>query len=240
MAEMTEMKNDNEELMEDKIEDMETQKMMRRGFIRKVYGIIFFQLLITTAVIYLSMANDIFMKFIIYNSWALYVSAVATIIVFIVLVCGKLTRKVPVNYFLLFTLTLLEAFLASYTTMYFEPISVLTCAGLTMLIVCGLTIYACFTKRDMTLMGGFLFILSLILLFLGIIGIFFTSYFYQMLINSIGALLMSLYLIYDTQLVLGDKKELISVDDYIMGALMIYLDIINLFLYILKIFGKKK
>ena len=109
-----------------------------------------------------------------------------------------------------------------------------------MLIVCGLTIYACFTKRDMTLMGGFLFILSLILLFLGIIGIFFTSYFYQMLINSIGALLMSLYLIYDTQLVLGDKKELISVDDYIMGALMIYLDIINLFLYILKIFGKKK
>ena len=101
MAEMIEMKNDNEELMEDKIEDMETQKMVRRGFIRKVYGIIFFQLLITTAVIYLSMANDIFMKFIIYNSWALYVSAVATIIVFIVLVCGKLTRKVPVNYFLL-------------------------------------------------------------------------------------------------------------------------------------------
>ena len=104
-------------------------------------------------------------------------------------------------------ITLLEAFMASYTTIYFQPISVLVCAGLTMLIVFALTMYACFTKRDMTMMGGFLFCFSIILIFLGIVGFFFTSYFYQMFLNSLGVLLMSLYLIFDTQLVIGNKRN---------------------------------
>ena len=109
-----------------------------------------------------------------------------------------------------------------------------------MIIVLGLSLYACFTKRDMTMMGGFLLSFSLILLFLGIIGIFFRSYFYQMLLDSLGVLLMSLYLIYDTQLVVGQKKEFIKLDLYILGAMMIYLDIVTLFLKILRLFGTKK
>jgi len=234
------MKEESLEVMDEEFEEKKTFETIRRGFIRKVYGIIFFQLLITTTVIYFSITNEILMKFMLSNVWPLYLSCVASIIVVIILVCGKLTRTVPVNYFLLIVLTLLEAFMASYTTIYFQPISVLVCAGLTMLIVFALTMYACFTKRDMTMMGGFLFCFSIILIFLGIVGFFFTSYFYQMFLNSLGVLLMSLYLIFDTQLVIGNKRNLIDVDDYILGALNIYLDIIGLFLRILKLFGKKK
>ena len=90
------------------------------------------------------------------------------------------------------------------------------------------------------MMGGFLLSFSLILFFLGIIGIFFRSYFYQMFLDSLGVLLMSLYLIYDTQLVIGQKKNFIEMDLYILGAMMIYLDIISLFLKILRLLGKKK
>jgi FtsH-binding integral membrane protein len=233
------MKEESLEVMDEEFEEKKTFETIRRGFIRKVYGIILFQLLITTTVIYFSMTNEILMKFMLSNVWPLYLSCVASITVVIILVCGKLTRTVPVNYFLLIVLTLLEAFMASYTTIYFQPISVLVCAGLTMLIVFALTMYACFTKRDMTMMGGFLFCFSIILIFLGIVGFFFTSYFYQMFLNSLGVLLMSLYLIFDTQLVVGNKRNLIDVDDYILGALNIYLDIISLFLRILKLFGKK-
>ena len=233
------MKEESFEVMDEEFEEKKSFETIRRGFIRKVYGIIFFQLLITTIVIYYSMTNEILKKFMLANAWPLYLSCIASIIVVIILVCGKLTRTVPVNYFLLISLTLLEGIMASYTTIYFEPISVLVCAGLTLLIVFALTIYACFTKRDMTMMGGFLFCFSVILIFLGFVGFFFTSYFYQMFLDSLGVLLMSLYLIFDTQLVIGNRKNLIDVDDYILGALNIYLDIINLFLKILKLFGKK-
>lgn len=55
---------------------------------------------------------------------------------------------------------------------------------------------------------------------------------------SIGALVFSLYLVYDTQLMMGGKhKYSISPEEYIFAALNLYLDIINIFLYILTIIG---
>ena len=234
------MKEDSLELMDEKQEEKVTFETIRRGFIRKVYGIILFQLIITTIVVYYAMTNELIMKYMYANVWPLYTSCVAAIILVIILICGQLTQVIPVNYFILIFITLLEAIMVSYTTIYFEPVSVLACAGLTMVIVFGLTMYACFTKRDITMMGGFLFCCSLLLIFLGFIGIFFRSHFYQMFLNSIGVLLMSLYLIYDTQLVIGNKRHLINIDDYIYAALLIYLDIISLFIRILRLLGSKK
>ena len=56
--------------------------------------------------------------------------------------------------------------------------------------------------------------------------------------GAAGALVFSLYLIYDTQLMLGGKhKYALSPEEYIFAALNIYLDVINLFRYILLIVG---
>ena len=219
---MVELKVDDIELMnEDKEEDYQIEKQLRKGFIRKVYGTIFFQLLITTAVVYYVMINESIQKFMQENVYLSLIPFALTIGIMLLLLCTKMAQQVPLNYILLISFTILESIMVSYTTIYFEPLSVLACAGVTMIVVLGLTMYACFTKRDMTMMGGFLVSLSLILLFLGIIGIFFRSYFYQMFLNSMGVLLMSVYLIYDTQLVIGKNSQLIKLDDYILGALNI-------------------
>ena len=56
--------------------------------------------------------------------------------------------------------------------------------------------------------------------------------------GAAGALVFSLYLVYDTQLMLGGKhKYALSPEEYIFAALNIYLDVINLFMYILMIVG---
>ena len=235
------MKEDDLELMvDDKEDDKIIERKLRKGFITKVYGIIFAQLLITTITVYISLVNEAIMKFMMQNNYIIFFSAISAIIVLLILVCGKLTNVVPINYVLLLIFTIFESITVAFVTVFYEPISVLSCAGLSMLIVFGLTMYACFTKRDFTMMGGFLFSCSIILIFLGIIGLFFRSYFYQMFLNSMGVLLMSVYLIYDTQLVIGKNSQLIKLDDYILGALNIYLDIINIFLKILRLLGKKK
>jgi protein lifeguard len=55
-----------------------------------------------------------------------------------------------------------------------------------------------------------------------------------------GALIMSFCIVYDTQLMIGGRhKYSFDEDDYIFAALSLYLDIINLFLYILELIGKK-
>ena len=235
------MKEDALELMvDDKEDDKIIERKLRKGFITKVYGIIFFQLLITTIAVYISLVNEAIMKFMMQNNYVIFFSAISAIIVLLIMVCGKLTNVVPINYILLLIFTLFESITVAFITVYYEPISVLSCAGLTMLIVFGLTMYACFTKTDFTMMGGFLFSCSIVLIFLGIIGLFFRSYFYQMLLNSMRVLLMSVYLIFDTQLVIGKNSQLIKLDDYILASLNIYLDVINIFLKILRLFGKKK
>ena len=57
--------------------------------------------------------------------------------------------------------------------------------------------------------------------------------------NLLGVLIYSVYLIYDTQLLAGGKRYQLSLDDYVVAALIVYLDIIMIFLYLLQLLGGK-
>ena len=50
--------------------------------------------------------------------------------------------------------------------------------------------------------------------------------------------MISIYLIYDTQLIIGGKSRQISIDDYIFAAMSLYVDMIRLFMEILKIVSR--
>ena len=57
--------------------------------------------------------------------------------------------------------------------------------------------------------------------------------------SSIAAMLFALYIVYDTQLIVGGKgTHEYSVDDYAFAALNIYLDIVMLFSHLLELFGR--
>ena len=62
----------------------------------------------------------------------------------------------------------------------------------------------------------------------------------QGVIGGIGAVLMSLFLAIDTQMLVGNKRFRYDPEDYINAALQIYLDICFIFLYILQIVGVAK
>ena len=77
----------------------------------------------------------------------------------------------------------------------------------------------------------------LVLILFGIISIFWRNPFVQLVYACLGALVFSIYLIYDTQLVIGKGQFSYSLDDAYLAAIQLYLDIINLFLFILQILG---
>lgn len=68
---------------------------------------------------------------------------------------------------------------------------------------------------------------------------FFASRWITLVISSIGVILFGIYLIYDTQLVMGGKRVQLGIDDYIIGSIMLYVDIVNIFLELLVIVGNK-
>jgi FtsH-binding integral membrane protein len=53
-----------------------------------------------------------------------------------------------------------------------------------------------------------------------------------------GVLIAGIYILIDLLMIL--EPGIMKTDDYIMGALMLYLDLVRLFLYILELMGKRK
>jgi protein lifeguard len=81
-----------------------------------------------------------------------------------------------------------------------------------------------------------LFVAIICLFGFGLFAIIFRSEVLYVLYSSIGALVFSLYLVLDTQLLLGGKhKYQISPEDYVIAALNIYVDVINIFLMLLSL-----
>jgi FtsH-binding integral membrane protein len=91
------------------------------------------------------------------------------------------------------------------------------------------------------MMGGVLFVCAIILMIFGIVTIFWHGKIITLVYASFGALLFSIYIVYDTQIMMGGThKYSISPEEYIFAALNLYLDIVNLFLYILTIIGASR
>lgn len=213
-----------------------SNKNVRLGFIRKVYMILAVQLVFSAFLVWLSVYNEPYRQFLQQNTFILIIAAVLSIVLIYALMCYQsIARKVPHNFILLGVFTVCEAYLVSAITLGADPQLVLIAAILTAGIVVSLTIYAITTKTDFTMMGGILFMLLVTLILASFLGFFIRSKGFEIFISSCSVVVFGLYLIYDTQLIVGGKRRELSVDDYIIGALMLYIDIIQIFLEILRI-----
>ena len=78
-------------------------------------------------------------------------------------------------------------------------------------------------------------------MFLIILNVFFIqSNALSILIAVVFAAIYAFYLIIDTQLIMGDRRHALSLDNYILGAVLLYIDIIQLFLNLLRILGETR
>ena len=69
----------------------------------------------------------------------------------------------------------------------------------------------------------------------GLISVLFRIKIIYMFYTFLSTIMVGIYLVYDTQLIMGKFGYAYSVDDYIFATLEIYIDIIRLFLLILRI-----
>mmetsp|Transcript_26392 Transcript_26392/g.62016 ORF Transcript_26392/g.62016 Transcript_26392/m.62016 type:complete len:286 (-) Transcript_26392:75-932(-) len=216
---------------------------VRHGFIRKVFGILSIQLGVTLATTLLFIYNESVKHFALHNPGMLYSAYGIMLVVIISLACcGNVRRQYPTNYVLLSIFTLATSYLVGTISATYETQIVLLALTMTMAVTIGLTVYAFQTKRDFTMMGGFLFSMLFIMLVWGCFRIWFRGPMSDSLYAGAGALLFSFYIVYDVQLIIGGKhkKYQLSPDEYVFAALNVYLDVINLFLYILALLGNRR
>ena len=142
---------------------------MRLGFIRKVYGILSLQLMVTVIMTSFSFM-DAYKEFCRQNTWLFLLALGLNILIVIPLICfSSISRKVPINYILLLIWTSSESYMVSVACSFYDPKIILSAAGLTLTATIGLTLYAIYTKTDFTFLGGLLWVSAVVLFFSGVL-----------------------------------------------------------------------
>uniref|UniRef100_A0A668AD54 Protein lifeguard 2 n=1 Tax=Myripristis murdjan TaxID=586833 RepID=A0A668AD54_9TELE len=187
-------------------------KAVRQIFIRKVYAILMTQLFVTVGIV------------------ALFTFCMTFFATYIALsCCGDLRWHVFITVF------------ASSSASFYNTKSVLLCLGITALVCLSVTIFSFQTKIDFTSCQGVLFVLCVVMLLCAITLSIVVPFGYVPWLHAIyavmGAILFTLFLAFDTQLLIGNKRYTMSPEEYIFATLNIYLDIVYLFSFLLQIMG---
>jgi FtsH-binding integral membrane protein len=113
--------------------------------------------------------------------------------------------------------------------------TVILAFGTTTTVFAGIAVYASKTKRNFSFLGGFLMAALLALVAISVFNIFWPLSSMGMLAYSfVGVMVFSGYILFDINQM---KRYGVSAEDVPLMALSLYLDFINLFLSILRIFG---
>lgn len=204
---------------------------IRQMFIRKVYSLLSMQLLATVVVGYMIRLNASLQAWCLNNMWLYIVSIVGTI-GFLVATYWK-AKSYPINLVLLSGFTLCEAYGIGLACSFTKTEIVVQALLLTFIIFIGLTLFAFQTTYDFTSWQGALGMGLWALIGWGFVMMLFPgqSKGVEMVYSGIGALIFSAYIVIDTQKIMKTA----CLDDEIPATISLYLDILNLFLFILRL-----
>ena len=131
--------------------------------------------------------------------------------------------------------------------MFIGNLMIIAYALLTTIIMFAvIAVYGYTTKEDLSNYGGFLKTGLISLIIMSLINMFIGAPMLYWAVTILGVVIFSALIAYDVNRIKNMAYELAEGDDEligklgIIGALNLYLDFINLFLYILRIFSKKK
>ncbi|XP_034983762.1 protein lifeguard 3 [Zootoca vivipara] len=218
-------------------------KNVRQTFIRKVYSIITLQLLVTVGIVALFTFSHPVSYYVQRNIALYYVSYAVFLICYLVLaLCRSIQRRFPWNIILMTIFTMSTAFMTGTIASVYETKTVIIAMIITAVVTITVTVFSFQTKVDLTTWRGFFCIMAIVFMVTGIATAIVLSckymYWLDLLYAAISAVVFTLFLAYDTQLLLGNRKYAISPEDYIYGAIQIYVDVIYIFLSFTRLVGR--
>ena len=214
------------------------------GLLKHVYGYMFVGLLLTSVFSFLVSQSSRAVAFIYSNPFVTIILCVAELALVFYLsarierISMRSAQLCFFAYSILTGVTLSSVFLV-YTGASIAKAFVTTC-----LMFGGLTVYAGVTKRNIASWGTYLMIGLWGIIIAGAINMFFGFRSVDLLISVLGVVVFLGLTVYDTKRVLDMNREYgseMTEDEYVklgvIGALNLYLDFLNIFLYLLRLFS---
>ncbi len=216
-----------------------------KTFIAKVYAWMSFALAITALVAMYVASQPNLVKLIIGNKILFYGLMIGELLVVMALVgfIEKMSASTATAVF--FAYSVMNGLTLSVIFLAFTATSITSTFFITAGTFGAMSAYGYFTKRDLTSIGNICFMALIGLIIATIVNIFWNNGIFNWIIGCIGVLIFVGLTAYDTQKIkeLGTKVDENSEagrKGAVMGALALYLDFINLFLMLLRLFGDRR
>lgn len=227
----------------------------RKKFIIKVYATLFLQFCVTACVGVAfrfafrdDEANHVSIPIEIWLTIYLLSAVLFPVSYVIVVYCSKVARTSPWKYIILCVLTLSMSTMVAMISVHIKTELVAICFGITAGLFIFLSVFAVSVGKDFTGCIPFLAAIFYIAV-VWIILVFATRVFYvdypdhpaslepiRLGVGAACVLLFAMFIVYDTQLIVGGNKEFeFNTDEFIIAAVYLYVDVMYMFLYMLYI-----
>ncbi len=215
------------------------------ALMRKVYLWMTMAMVITGLTAYLVATNINIISFIYSNQavmWGLIIAELA-IVIGVTAAINKLSLPVATLLFVLYSV--INGALLSSIFLIYTMSSIATVFFITAATFGAMSLFGYFTKQDLTSWGKILMMALIGLIIATVVNLFVKSSGLEMIVSYVGVLIFVGLTAYDTQKIkqmclqapdAGESMQKLA----LLGALSLYLDFINLFLYLLRIFGRRE
>ncbi len=217
-----------------------------RSLLKNTFTWMFLGLLITAAVAGICISNPTIMNYILRNPMVLMVAFIAELglVFYFSYRIMSLSTQAAIGIFFLYAA--LNGFTLSVLLYMYTGTSVLHVFIISALLFGGMALYGHITKKDLSSLGSMLIMGLWGIIIASIVNLFFRSSGLATLISFVAVIIFMGLTAYDVQKIkrIASQVENGSSVNYvrisILGALQLYLDFINIFIYLLMLLGRRK
>jgi uncharacterized protein len=227
------------------IDELEGRRVAVPALIRKVYTWMALALAITGVTAY-GVAISPNLISLIFGSRLMFFGLIVAELAMVIILSARLNKLSLTSATLLFVgYSVLNGVTMSSIFLVFTMSSIASTFFICAATFAAMSAYGAFTKSDLSSMGKLMFMALIGLIIATVVNIFVASSTLDLIISYVGVLVFVGLTAWDTQKI----KMMLSQADYmdesaqkvaLIGALSLYLDFVNLFLYMLRIFGGRR
>lgn len=214
-------------------------------FMTQVYAWMSFALVVTAGVAMFVASSQTILNIIFAESWTFTALLILELVLVMALswLVNRISATAAIAIFIGYAA--LNGLTFSVIFLVFTEGSIASTFFITAGTFCAMSIYGYTTKADLTRMGSLLYMALFGLIIASVVNYFMDSTALYWITTYAGVIIFVGLTAYDTQKiknmnVIGNEGTDADRKEAIMGALTLYLDFINLFLYLLRLFGKRK
>ena len=217
-----------------------SQEAVFSNFMQRVYQWMAMGLALTGLAAFITIGNASLLRFLLHGGmWVLFI-AEFVLVIWLTRGLQKISVQAATVGFLAYSV--LNGITISSIFLAYTSASISSTFFITAMTFAGVSVYGWVTRQDLTSVGSFCFMALIGVIVASLLNLFFHSPAFYWIVSYCGVAVFIGLTAYDTQRLKAIHQSMANAPEQlaIVGALMLYLDFINMFLFLLQIFGRRR